>query len=224
MRRLRYAIIFLLACGPVAPGDDGEGSSTGVEPAASTGTSTTNPTSGGVGSSGPGSEGTGVMDPGSTASSNDVSGFLDSGDVPPFPDHCNQFIQDCPAGEKCMPYADDGGGSWNNLKCTPVVDDPGQLYEPCFDEDVVDGMDSCDVGLMCWDTDLEGNGICFGMCMGFPEAPTCEDPLAQCAIYSEAILTLCLKGCDPLLQDCDPSDVCIGNPNGEVPVRARRLG
>src|SRR5690606_7229360 len=37
---------------------------------------------------------------------------------------CDVFAQDCPPGEKCTFWADDGGSSWNALKCVPVVDDP----------------------------------------------------------------------------------------------------
>ena len=29
---------------------------------------------------------------------------------------CDAFAQECPEGQKCAPYADDGGSSWNNTK------------------------------------------------------------------------------------------------------------
>src|SRR5690606_9934066 len=33
---------------------------------------------------------------------------------------CDNWAQDCPDGEKCAAWADDGTNSWNNLKCVPV--------------------------------------------------------------------------------------------------------
>jgi hypothetical protein len=32
---------------------------------------------------------------------------------------CDQWAQDCPPGEKCMPWANDGGSSWNATRCFP---------------------------------------------------------------------------------------------------------
>ena len=42
---------------------------------------------------------------------------------------CNPFTQDCPEGEKCMPWANDGGGSWNATRCSPISDNPGEPGE-----------------------------------------------------------------------------------------------
>ena len=128
---------------------------------------------------------------------------------------CNPFTQDCPEGEKCQPWADDGGGSWNNDKCVPVTGD-GQPGDACFAEGGgTAGIDDCGPGVFCWDVDAEGNGVCVELCKGSMEAGTCDDPDKGCAVYNEGTLPLCLDGCDPLSQNCDPSDVCIGNPNGE---------
>jgi len=115
-----------------------------------------------------------------------------------------------------MPYADDGGGSWNNDKCVPVMENPAQVHEPCFVVGGgVSGVDNCDFGLMCWDTDAEGNGHCVELCSGSAEQPLCKESGYICAIYAGGTLALCMNGCDPLLQDCDPSDVCIGKPDGD---------
>jgi hypothetical protein len=123
-----------------------------------------------------------------------------------------------------MPYADDGGTSWNNTKCVPVMEDPAQPGEPCFVVgNGVSGIDNCDVGAMCWDTDVEDQGTCVAGCRGTADAPYCEDPAAVC--WSTRVFTLCIKGCDPLEQDCPmaddlciPSDhtfVCVLDASGE---------
>src|SRR5690606_15132047 len=44
---------------------------------------------------------------------------------------CDNWTQDCPSGEKCAAYADDGGSSWNNLKCVPAEENGGQPGDPC---------------------------------------------------------------------------------------------
>ncbi len=96
------------------------------------------PTTGGAGTTGswPGT-GTGelVSSSGGATSTGttggDTCGFLcgtdeDATGVTP----CDVFKQDCPEGEKCSAYADDGGTSWNASKCVPVNGD-GQPGEPC---------------------------------------------------------------------------------------------
>jgi hypothetical protein len=40
------------------------------------------------------------------------------------PHSCDPFAQDCPAGEKCVPY-DLAGNNWNANKCAAVVGDRG---------------------------------------------------------------------------------------------------
>jgi len=127
---------------------------------------------------------------------------------------CNPFTQDCMEGQKCQPYADDGGGSWNNNKCVPITGD-GVEGDACFAEGGgVAGLDDCAEGFFCWDTDAENNGFCVQLCTGSAEAGVCENIDKTCAVYNEGTLPLCLDQCDPLLQDCDPSDVCIPNPTG----------
>jgi hypothetical protein len=132
------------------------------------------------------------------------------------PGECDVFAQDCPDGEKCSAYADDGGTSWNNTKCVPVMENPKQPGDVCTVEgNGVSGIDDCDKGAMCWDTDAENMGICVALCKGTAEAAFCEEPEKVCAIANEGTLNLCLDGCDPLAQDCDPSDVCIGSPSND---------
>ncbi|MCY1060931.1 hypothetical protein [Nannocystis sp. SCPEA4] len=125
---------------------------------------------------------------------------------------CDQWMQDCPPGRKCMPYSGDGDYSWESLKCVDVVPEPDGLYEPCsvFGSGV-SGEDSCDVGLMCWDF-VDGVGHCVGMCIGSPDAPDCADPAADCHVAADGALTLCLPMCNPLLQDCPGGDDCVPNP------------
>mgnify|MGYP006870797751 CR=1 FL=1 len=155
------------------------------------------------------------MMPASTSASTTEHAFLvefDGGSVDP----CNPFEQDCPEGQKCTWYANDGGGSWNDTTCVPVVEDPTQLGEPCLaPEGSTAGPDDCDFGLMCWDVNAEGVGVCVALCDGSPEDAHCADPDVLCAVYSLGFGLCIIDPCDPIAQDCDPGNVCIGNPNGE---------
>ncbi len=130
---------------------------------------------------------------------------------------CDIWAQDCPAGEKCMPWANDGGNSWNATKCTAVDANPNQVGDPCTVEGSgVSGIDSCDEAMMCWDTDPDtGMGICIEFCTGSEASPQCSDSATDCVIANDGVLILCLPGCDPLLQDCADDDLCVPNPGAD---------
>lgn len=123
---------------------------------------------------------------------------------------CNVLSQDCPVGEKCMPWANDGGGTFNAAKCVPIVEDPAAEGEPCHVEGSgTSGIDDCELGTMCWDVDPKTNeGICVSMCIGPEENPFCDDPETQCAINSSEVLLLCVPVCDPIEQDCPAGQAC----------------
>lgn len=124
---------------------------------------------------------------------------------------CDIWGQDCPPGEKCTPYARDGGNEWDAVRCSPIAEDPKAPGENCT---VVDGggsvIDDCEHGAMCWSVDFETNlGECVELCSAGPGNPLCSNPCAYCSIISsDSILALCLPGCDPLAQDCGPGRAC----------------
>jgi len=126
-------------------------------------------------------------------------------------------MQDCPAGQKCMPYSDDGGGSWTNTKCVPIMENPAGVGDPCMVVDSgVSGLDNCELGAMCWHIDFDTlQGECVSMCTGSPDAGICPRGF-WCASFARggAYAGICIPECDPLAQDCDPDDVCISNPTG----------
>lgn len=195
-----------VACGSTAPGQpNGEtgGATGGGESAVTVGGAETEST-GGSGSSSStgtsGADGTFIVPPDSLS---------DSG-------NCDNWAQNCPPGYKCTVYADNGGNAWNNMKCVPVMEDPGAPGEPCFVVgSAVSGVDSCDVGVMCWDVNAENEGVCVALCTGTPRMPVCMSGF-WCFITNEAVLNLCLEICDPLTQDCPGDEHCIAIPD-DVP-------
>lgn len=194
------------------PGEDTAAGSS--ESSSSTGNGTTpQPTTGT-----PNTSDTGTTSPEPTTSPVDDTGTDTTGTVFVMADMggggtCDVFAQDCPKGDKCMPWADDGGGSWNSTTCTPVMRDPGQRGDTCSVEgNGVSGIDDCDLGLMCYNVQSKTNmGVCFELCGGSPAAPTCDEGL--CAVYNDGNLPLCLPDCDPLLQDCGGGQLCLASPN-----------
>ncbi|MEM7160491.1 MAG: hypothetical protein AAF799_47075 [Myxococcota bacterium] len=126
--------------------------------------------------------------------------FIDDPDGGPVQFECSIFEQDCPAGEKCMPWANDGGGSWNATRCSPIADSPDQAGDQCTVEGSgVSGIDSCDQGLMCWDVDPETNqGTCIEMCSCSELNPVCNTANTVCSISNDGVLALCLPVCNPL--------------------------
>lgn len=124
---------------------------------------------------------------------------------------CNVWTQDCPEGQKCMPYSGDGDLAWESLKCTPVVEDPKQAGDVCSPiESSVSGFDNCDKGLMCYGAWLnpKNEGVCLSMCTGSADAPECEDPNKVCVIGNDGVVNLCRVECDPLLENCLPGELC----------------
>ncbi|MBL9102209.1 MAG: ribulose phosphate epimerase [Myxococcales bacterium] len=191
-------------------GDSGAGNSdTGVDPTT------------GVGGSAPGSEGGTTA--GSTGGATEVGGsssgggtFIVMSDGGAGTKECDNWAQDCPEGQKCMPYADNGSNAWNATKCVDVPANPGQPGDECNVEgSAVSGLDSCDKGVMCWDVDPNTQmGVCVGLCTGSVEAPVCDSD-HTCFVSNDGVLNLCLDLCDPLAQDCAGDDLCIPNPQGQ---------
>jgi hypothetical protein len=123
---------------------------------------------------------------------------------------CSSYLQDCPVGDKCMPWDNGGGGSWNALGCFPIDPAPVGEGETCLVQGSgTSGLDNCELGHMCWDVDAATNeGTCVALCTGSPVAPVCAPPGTSCVIANDGVLNLCLPGCDPLLQDCNPGAAC----------------
>ncbi|MCX4242261.1 ribulose phosphate epimerase [Paraliomyxa miuraensis] len=193
------------ACGsPATPGDSGESASTGADEGTTFGGEGG---SGQVLTTGPNATSTGPDTP-ADSSGDDVSFLLppDGGGA----NECDPTAQDCPMGQKCTAWANDGGNFWNATRCVEVMggNQPG---DSCMVEGSgVSGIDDCDAGGICLNTNEENIGVCIAFCMG--EQLECGTGDA-CAVYNDGVLPLCLPGCDPLLQDCPPGQSCIDTPN-----------
>lgn len=113
---------------------------------------------------------------------------------------CDLWRPDCPTGQKCMPYAQDGGNVWNATRCAPLDVAAGQPGDSCRVEGSgTSGVDSCGISSMCWDVDPEtSEGTCIAFCEGSADSPVCSDPNTQCSITNDGALILCLPKCDPL--------------------------
>jgi len=187
-----------LACGPSPPAGDG---GTTTDPSSSSGPGESEDHSGSEDHSEPG-------DPTFTTHS-----FVPPDDIEELPS-CDPFAQDCPEGEKCVPYSSTGG-NWDANKCVPVLGDrePG---EPCHYSDTVEASDDCDATSFCWHV-MEVAGELIGTCAPFctgtadnpqcPEGPGCFD--YTCLIAGSSSLNPCVLGCDPLAQDCGEELGCF---------------
>ncbi len=182
---------------------------TGVPPSMTTSATTDATTTTNAGSSGEGDD--------------DSVGFIQDPDGGPGQE-CDVWAQNCPPGEKCMPWANDGGNSWNATRCSPVAVDPGAPGDPCTVVDSgVSGIDDCELAAMCWDVDPRTNiGECVAFCQGNEANPTCEDPCSFCNLTSSGVLILCLPVCDPIAQDCDEGQACY--PVGDTFACAPDVG
>jgi hypothetical protein len=121
---------------------------------------------------------------------------------------CDPFAQDCPDGEKCVPFAT-FGDIWDANKCVPVLGD-GQVGDPCIYGGPVEATDDCGPESYCWNvTDMNGEqlGTCTAFCQGTADMPVCAMG-TDCLIANQGSITLCIDVCDPLLQDCADGFTC----------------
>jgi len=103
----------------------------------------------------------------------------------------------CPPGFKCLPSRDPMS---DERRCTPIVEDPGTVGEPCYvAEDPADG-DSCGIQSVCWNVD---DATRIGYCVSF-----CH----WCELWESCIevgmFGLCFDRCHPLVQDCPLGQGC----------------
>jgi len=121
---------------------------------------------------------------------------------------CDPWAQDCPVGDKCVPWANDGG-TWNATRCVDVARDARGVGEPCTAQGSGQtGIDDCEIASVCLFVDDETlEGTCVAQCGGSEAMPQCAADFA-CLISSGGALTLCLPTCDPLLTDCGIDQVC----------------
>lgn len=216
--RWRYGAVLvgaLSGCGPVAGQADDDGSSgRGPEP--------TEPTST-LGATMSGATATTGADPdsGSTTSDSAITttadddcgesccSFIVCPDTQPLVE-CDLWSQNCPRGDKCVPFANDGGDLWNSSRCSTVAGSPDEAGDPCVVTYTgVSGLDSCDLGLVClWVDPATNMGTCVPLCVGTEANPSCGGDEGACTLAFEGALPVCLPGCDPLAQDCPDGAGC----------------
>lgn len=185
----------VLACGPTTPpqGVTSDGA-TGGSPA------TDSSTSGLSGGPAPTtSTSTTEADPSTTAVATSLPHDLGAATPDLGPSRtCDAFLQDCPEGEKCVPWFPDG--ITPALRCVPVTGN-AQVNEPCTAMKGGDGIDDCALGAICRYVDQDGHGFCVGQCTGSIDDAICP-PGLSCLISAREAITICLPECHPLLGDC----------------------
>lgn len=136
--------------------------------------------------------------------------FPNDGDVNYWP-ACNMILQDCPEGEKCVPYAS-SGTTWNHYKCVLITGD-GAPGESCSSTGLLAAQDDCDGTSFCAGFDANNQvGICHPFCSGDFMTPECIEGWG-CAVPNEdpflcEIPVYCVQLCNPLASDCEAGSVC----------------
>jgi hypothetical protein len=117
---------------------------------------------------------------------------------------CDPWSQDCPEGEKCIPYAQ-WGEFWDCTQCLPIVGDRA-VGEPCSYDGLPGNPDNCDADGFCFTAGSEGT--CLAFCDGTIDDYQC-DPGTTCIIMGDGSVTLCMPECNPLVQDCGEGSGCF---------------
>lgn len=129
---------------------------------------------------------------------------------------CDIWAQDCPEGQKCMPWANDGGNSWNATRCSPIAPNANAPGDLCTVEgSAVSGFDDCEAGSMCFNVDeASGLGVCTSLCQGSPDAPMCPEAHQSCRVTNDGVLPLCEVPCDPDGDTCPEGQACLDTGAG----------
>jgi hypothetical protein len=135
-----------------------------------------------------------------------------TGDIPAT-STCDPWTQDCPEGEKCVAYSS-SGGTWDANKCVMVMGD-GAVGDPCMGSNASESTDDCGDDSWCWEVNQDGIGVCRGFCTGTPDDPVCGAN-HSCSIANNGSITICLKVCDPLIQDCAAGTGCYWDGNSFI--------
>ena len=141
-------------------------------------------------------------------------GFVACVDQPPPLEQCDFWAQDCPDGEKCVPFlSSPASGVWDAHVCVPMVREPVRSGEPCeyvpIEGHTVSAIDTCDGISICLDLFSEALE-CTEMCTGTPSMPGCATDWKLCRLNGDGILNLCTGGCDPRLPgECPTGLSCV---------------
>jgi hypothetical protein len=149
----------------------------------------------------------------------EASETSETGELPPVCDHefdtssaafeCDPWVQDCPEGEKCVAWTNDGGPP-NSTRCIPVARQTKGLGEPCTWSRWSSGEDDCEVGARCWQwatwSDREVR-VCMPLCAACSEAPECPEG-SLCTVGFNGALNLCVPECSPLEDTCPANSRC----------------
>ena len=114
---------------------------------------------------------------------------------------CDPWAQDCPEGEKCVPYASTAQ-TWDSNKCVQIMGS-GQVGDLCTYGGFVEATDDCDFDSHCWGVNEDNIGTCHAFCGGTVDEPVCD--MGECVIANDGSITLCFDSCNPLA----PEEVCI---------------
>ena len=126
---------------------------------------------------------------------------------------CDVWYQDCPDGDKCVPWDSDGDLAWDSTRCVTVEGD-GVDGDPCVAEGQT-GVDNCAFGHVCWSVDPDtGEGTCLAQCTGDADEPICA-PGKLCMIVNDGAVNLCLTACEPLEDSCLEGQTCQAAPSGD---------
>jgi hypothetical protein len=130
---------------------------------------------------------------------------------------CDVWANDCMDGEKCMPWANDGGMEWNAARCSPLDPSPQNPGDPCIVEgNGYSGIDTCEAFAMCWGVDpLTNTGTCYGFCGNSEANPECPNG-GTCFQGYDGLMILCVAPCDPLMPLCATHESCVFDATDDI--------
>jgi hypothetical protein len=131
------------------------------------------------------------------------------------PAECDIWSDSCDTSHKCMPVDITGDSTFDAHRCVPVSGETDPIGGVCSaPKFLLDGLDTCEKGAICWELDQDGNGTCFRFCDGSLRDPICP-PASRCITISD-VFDYCSPYCNPLLDDCDAERLCLPIVDSEI--------
>lgn len=143
-----------------------------------------------------------------------------SGGTSGLDEECSPERQDCAEGLKCTAYSKRPMNNYDAHKCVLEPEKGGVAGEGCevMGADLFAGIDTCAKGYICLNFDDDGkDGICLDFCQS---DSTCMETAGGFCIGNggNSTLPVCLLTCEPVLQDCPGA--LAGQPATGVPTHS----
>ncbi len=113
---------------------------------------------------------------------------------------CDVWHQDCPEGQKCIPWPLTGDDAFSEARCVPLAAELSEFscLDAMADLAPPGAIDNCEEGALCWKLDNLNiiPNACVPQCTGSPDDPQCP-PDMSCHVRDDQLALCEALRCEP---------------------------